>query len=626
VLQSKAYVDQHLVDDVDLSFAATTFSDDDSADGLEGADNEAAGAGALSEPSSPTPETTASSFQSHRSKPQLVIAGPAIPKHVDDGRYRSGSQNSPSGAYSLHSLSLHSQSSLSVASPVSSLTPSLTPSLSSSSSSHRSRTGSRSRTRPRSRSKPQEPDFKKIFAASSIIVMKNLPFTLTPEDLEARLASLSAKAVPVRVQLQEKKGTGTFSGMAFAHYASVDLAKEAFGKMSHGFEVEGRKVRVEFKRCSGSSGSGLRPAGTPGGAGPGSAPGDSGGVSMGMSSSVGGSIIFGAAAAASSSSSAEKEGSGNSSSSDEARAKSPVQATSGMIVQFLQQFMESSSETVFDFPANCNSAMRKMIHASAKSLGLEHATTSCSNGTKFVRVYKKGAFENQHTQGLDAEWALLSPTPPPSLNHSSSTGGGGSRSSGNGGSGGTPRSLLQTPLSTSSSAKSLHAMSAPGAGASGSLRGGHRGGTGGGGSRGMGAARNLNFGSRPHKHPAVSTGFRPRASTDAVRERSNSGRGTPPFVLRQPKGPTSAGGRGFSSVAGGGRPRTKSASSLLGSPPSPLQSSVFRPKAVAPVVRLLMDSPSPDSASSTSASASAIAAQTSPATVVGAGSTSATPL
>lgn len=96
VLQSKAYVDQHLVDDVDLSFAATTFSDDDSADGLEGADNEAAGAGALSEPSSPTPETTASSFQSHRSKPQLVIAGPAIPKHVDDGRYRSGSQNSPS--------------------------------------------------------------------------------------------------------------------------------------------------------------------------------------------------------------------------------------------------------------------------------------------------------------------------------------------------------------------------------------------------------------------------------------------------------------------------------------------------------------------------------------------------
>ena len=96
MLQSKAYVDQHLVDDVDLSFAATTFSDDDSTDGLEGADNEAAGAGALSEPSSPTPETTASSFQSHRSKPQPVIAGPAIPKHVDDGRYRSGSQNSPS--------------------------------------------------------------------------------------------------------------------------------------------------------------------------------------------------------------------------------------------------------------------------------------------------------------------------------------------------------------------------------------------------------------------------------------------------------------------------------------------------------------------------------------------------
>ena len=92
VMTKKPFADLPPVDDdVDLSFAATTFSDDDSGDGFNDGDDGA-------KPSSPTEEVKrsphSSSFQSLRSKPQPV-AGSAVPKHVDTGRYRSGSQNSP---------------------------------------------------------------------------------------------------------------------------------------------------------------------------------------------------------------------------------------------------------------------------------------------------------------------------------------------------------------------------------------------------------------------------------------------------------------------------------------------------------------------------------------------------
>ena len=88
----KAYADLPPVDDdVDLSFAATTFSDDDSGDGFDGADVKQLSPDEEGKRSPPP----SSSFQSLRSKPQPV-AGSAVPKHVAAGRYRSGSQNSPS--------------------------------------------------------------------------------------------------------------------------------------------------------------------------------------------------------------------------------------------------------------------------------------------------------------------------------------------------------------------------------------------------------------------------------------------------------------------------------------------------------------------------------------------------
>jgi hypothetical protein len=140
------------------------------------------------------------------------------------------------------------------------------------------------------------------------------------------LASISITATPSRTELREKGGT--FSGMAFAVYTSVESATEAYDGLS-GLTVDGRKIEVEYKRSS----------------------------------------------------------SGNSNGSDE-RAKSPEQTvTSSSITQHLQQFKDGS-ETVLEFP-NCNSSQRKLIHSTAQLLGLR-SSTATSRGQRFVRVAKDG--------------------------------------------------------------------------------------------------------------------------------------------------------------------------------------------------------------------------------------------
>jgi len=79
---------------------------------------------------------------------------------------------------------------------------------------------------------------------TATLVLKNLPFQLKQEKLEEILNSFESKPLNVSYLYD---GTGMFRGMAFVKYKEIDHATKVFEKLN-GFEITGRKVRVEYKR------------------------------------------------------------------------------------------------------------------------------------------------------------------------------------------------------------------------------------------------------------------------------------------------------------------------------------------------------------------------------------------
>eukprot|EP00010_Vexillifera_abyssalis_P006302 CAMPEP_0201546912 /NCGR_PEP_ID=MMETSP0173_2-20130828/3291_1 /ASSEMBLY_ACC=CAM_ASM_000268 /TAXON_ID=218659 /ORGANISM="Vexillifera sp., Strain DIVA3 564/2" /LENGTH=769 /DNA_ID=CAMNT_0047955745 /DNA_START=31 /DNA_END=2337 /DNA_ORIENTATION=+ len=79
---------------------------------------------------------------------------------------------------------------------------------------------------------------------NSILVIKNLPFSLKQEELTAVLAAYPS--VPESVSFHYDS-SGMFRGMAFIKYASVQDAVNIFDVIN-GMDVGGRPIRVEYKR------------------------------------------------------------------------------------------------------------------------------------------------------------------------------------------------------------------------------------------------------------------------------------------------------------------------------------------------------------------------------------------
>lgn len=84
---------------------------------------------------------------------------------------------------------------------------------------------------------PEKPD--------TILVLKNLPFTLKQDQLHEILLSLST-TIPQSISLHYDN-VGVFRGMAFIKYRQIEDAIQVY-ELLNGMDVGGRKVRVEYKR------------------------------------------------------------------------------------------------------------------------------------------------------------------------------------------------------------------------------------------------------------------------------------------------------------------------------------------------------------------------------------------
>jgi len=84
---------------------------------------------------------------------------------------------------------------------------------------------------------PEKPD--------TILVLKNLPFSLKQDQLQEILMQMNSNA-PQSINLHFDN-LGVFRGMAFIKYRNLDDAIKVFDNLN-GYDVGGRKVRVEYKR------------------------------------------------------------------------------------------------------------------------------------------------------------------------------------------------------------------------------------------------------------------------------------------------------------------------------------------------------------------------------------------
>eukprot|EP01111_Echinosteliopsis_oligospora_P000228 TRINITY_DN1020_c0_g1_i2.p1 TRINITY_DN1020_c0_g1~~TRINITY_DN1020_c0_g1_i2.p1 ORF type:complete len:637 (+),score=218.05 TRINITY_DN1020_c0_g1_i2:360-2270(+) len=84
---------------------------------------------------------------------------------------------------------------------------------------------------------PEKPD--------TILVLKNLPFSLKQDQLQEILMQMNSNA-PQSINLHFDN-LGVFRGMAFIKYRNLDDAIKVYDNLN-GYDVGGRKVRVEYKR------------------------------------------------------------------------------------------------------------------------------------------------------------------------------------------------------------------------------------------------------------------------------------------------------------------------------------------------------------------------------------------
>lgn len=79
----------------------------------------------------------------------------------------------------------------------------------------------------------------------TILVLKNLPFSLKQDQLQEILMAMNTTA-PQSINLHFDN-MGVFRGMAFIKYRALDDAIKVYEALN-GYDVGGRKVRVEYKR------------------------------------------------------------------------------------------------------------------------------------------------------------------------------------------------------------------------------------------------------------------------------------------------------------------------------------------------------------------------------------------
>jgi RNA recognition motif-containing protein len=79
----------------------------------------------------------------------------------------------------------------------------------------------------------------------TILVLKNLPFSLKQDQLQEILMAMNTTA-PQSINLHFDN-MGVFRGMAFIKYRAIDDAIKVYESLN-GYDVGGRKVRVEYKR------------------------------------------------------------------------------------------------------------------------------------------------------------------------------------------------------------------------------------------------------------------------------------------------------------------------------------------------------------------------------------------
>eukprot|EP00026_Physarum_polycephalum_P006846 Phypoly_transcript_06899.p1 GENE.Phypoly_transcript_06899~~Phypoly_transcript_06899.p1 ORF type:complete len:561 (+),score=136.85 Phypoly_transcript_06899:93-1685(+) len=92
-------------------------------------------------------------------------------------------------------------------------------------------------TSPAAAPPPEKPD--------TILVLKNLPFSLKQDQLQEILMAMNTTA-PQSINLHFDN-MGVFRGMAFIKYRALDDAIKVYEALN-GYDVGGRKVRVEYKR------------------------------------------------------------------------------------------------------------------------------------------------------------------------------------------------------------------------------------------------------------------------------------------------------------------------------------------------------------------------------------------
>ena len=90
--------------------------------------------------------------------------------------------------------------------------------------------------------------FCQIHYIPKLIILGNLPYTATKEQIEEHFAKIK----PTEIRLRTYKGTNKFMGTCFVEFDRFDRMETALKKYHHsvfpdGKKKEGRKINVELR-------------------------------------------------------------------------------------------------------------------------------------------------------------------------------------------------------------------------------------------------------------------------------------------------------------------------------------------------------------------------------------------
>ncbi|KAG0350727.1 hypothetical protein BGZ54_003666 [Gamsiella multidivaricata] len=97
---------------------------------------------------------------------------------------------------------------------------------------------------PQQQQQPQQHGEEHVDTIPTAIVIKNIPFSVKRDSLLAILDNLD---IPKPYAFNYHFDNGIFRGLAFANYRTAEEADLVYNSVN-GFEVQGRKLRVEYKK------------------------------------------------------------------------------------------------------------------------------------------------------------------------------------------------------------------------------------------------------------------------------------------------------------------------------------------------------------------------------------------